>query len=409
MLRWARKSKNPIILSFVLPKQRNSAIFEHQKSSSMIERQLKEKVKAHIASNKILLLLGPKGVGKTKLVLDCIADHDAVLSLNANQKAVRKSLENPSQASLTEIFGDKKYILIQDAQYLVHLQTIIEELLFGEYDLNLILTCSFEPVLDDVLREALQLQGLELKLYPLLFQELANQQGIVEFDKNLAQRLIFGNYPQAVEDPANAADFLLELLNEAIFTNLSPNERINKGEKLLKMLQVLAFDMGEPVSYNDVGFRAGLDNETVERYIDLLEKAFILIRIPSYYNGNKYELKKTHTVYFVDNGIRNAIIRNFNEADLRNDLDVLWKNWLISERIKWNQLNDNSYKYYFWRTHTRQQMDFIEVRNEQVVAYKSIWDKRKKPKFPASFSAAYPTAETHALNRSTYWGFLSKK
>ncbi len=375
----------------------------------MIERQLKEKVKAHIASNKILLLLGPKGVGKTQLVLDCIADAEEILSLNANQKTIKKSLENPSEASLREIFGNKKYILIQDAQYLIHLQTIIEEILFGEYDLNLILTCSFEPVLDDVLREALQLQGLELKLYPLLFQELANQQGIVEFDKNLTQRLIYGNYPQATEDPENAEEFLLNLLNDAIFTNLSPNERINKGEKLLKMLQVLAFDMGEPISYNDVGFRAGLDNETVERYIDLLEKAFILIRIPSFYNGHKYELKKTHTVYFVDNGIRNAIIRNFNDADLRNDLDVLWKNWLISERIKWNQQQGNEYKYFFWRTHTRQQMDFIEVRNEKIVAYKSIWDKRKKPKFPASFSAAYPEAETHALNRSTYWGFLTKK
>lgn len=375
----------------------------------MIERQLKEKVSQHIANNKILLLLGPKGTGKTKLVLDCIENHDEILLLNGNQKPARKALEAPTEASLKEIFGDKKYILVQDAQYLVDLQTIIEQILFGEYDINLILTCSFEPVLDDVLREALQMQGLELRLYPLLFQELANQQGIVEFDKNIAQRLVYGNYPAVVEDPENAQQFLLELLNEAIFTNLSPNERINKGEKLLKMLQVLAFDMGEPISYNDVGFRAGLDNETVERYIDLLEKAFILIRIPSFYNGHKYELKKTHTVYFVDNGIRNAIIRNFNEADLRNDLDVLWKNWLISERVKWNQLNGKSYAYYFWRTHTKQQMDFIEVSEGQVSAYKSIWDKRKKPKFPASFQAAYPDASTHALNRSTYWGFLSKK
>lgn len=375
----------------------------------MIERQLKEKVGQHIASNKILLLMGPKSVGKTRLVLDCIENKEAVLSLDANLKAVRKSLENPSEASLREIFGNKQYIVIQDAQYLVNLQTIIEELLFGEYNLNLILTCSFEPVLDEVLREALQLQGLELRLYPLLFQELANQQGIVEFDKNIARRLVYGNYPQVIEDPENAGEFLLNLLNDAIFTNLSPAERINKGEKLLKMLQVLAFDMGEPISYNDVGFRAGLDNETVERYIDLLEKAFILIRIPSFYNGHKYELKKTHTVYFVDNGIRNAIIRNFNDIDLRNDLDSLWKNWLISERVKWNQQNGNDYTYYFWRTHTRQQMDFLEVSGEKIAAYKSIWDKRKKPKFPASFTAAYPQAETHALNRSTYWGFLSKK
>lgn len=375
----------------------------------MIHRHLQPKISEHIANNKILLLLGPKSVGKTALVLGAIPDQDAILSLDAGQKQIRKSLEDPTENLLREIFGEKKYILVKDAQYLVHLQQIIEEILFGEYNINLILTCSFEPLLDEVLREALRMQGLELSLYPLSFQELANAQGIVEFDKQIGQRLVFGNYPGVVENPLEAQEFLTELLEEAIFTNLGPNERINKGEKLMKMLQVLAFELGEPVSYNDIGFRSGLDNETVERYIDLLEKAFILIRIPSFYNGHKYELKKTHTIYFVDNGLRNAIIRNFNDIDLRNDIDALWKNWLISERIKWNKLQENGCRYFFWRTHTRQQMDLVEVRDEKVSAYKTIWDKRKKPKFPASFKTAYPEAQTHALNRATYWGFLSGK
>lgn len=375
----------------------------------MMERQLQEKVKQHIENNKILLLLGPKSVGKTQLIENVISNPDEILHLDANQKQTKKSLENPTEESLKSIFENHKYIVIQDAQYLIHLQTIIEEVLFKDYPINLILNCSFEPILDEVLREVLQMQGLELKLYPLLFQELANQQGIVEFDKNIAQRLIYGNYPQVVENPIDAENFLLNLLEDAIFTNLSPNERINKAEKLLKMLQSLAFQIGEPISYNEIGFKAGLDNETVERYIDLLEKAFILIKIPSFYNRHKYELKKTHCVYFVDNGIRNAIIKNFNEIDLRNDVDMLWKNWLISERIKWNQQQENPCKYSFWRTHTKQQMDFIEVKDQKISAYKSIWDKRKKPKFPASFKNFYPEASIHALNRSTYWGFLSKK
>lgn len=375
----------------------------------MIDRILQQKVKQHLENNKILVLLGPKNVGKNQLVVQCIDDSSTILQLDANYKSVKKSFENPSTESLQSIFGDFKYIVIEDAQYLIHLQAIIEKVLFEEYPINLILNCSFEPILDDVLREVLQMQGLELRLYPLLFQELAQLQGIVEFDKNLPQRLIYGNYPQVIEDPENAAEFLIQLLEEAIFTNLSPNERINKSDKLLKMLQALAFQLGEPISYNDIGFKAGLDNETVERYIELLEKACILIKIPSYYNGHKYELKKTHCVYFVDNGIRNAIIRNFNDFDLRNDQDVLWKNWLISERIKWNQFQDNSCQYAFWRTHTKQHMDFLEIRSEKVTAYKSIWDKRKKPKFPASFKAAYPEATLFALNRATYWGFLSKK
>lgn len=375
----------------------------------MIQRQLEEKVKQHIANNKILVLLGPKSVGKKLLIEQVISSPTEILHLDANEKKTKKALENPTEKSLKSIFENYKYVVIQDAQYLIDLQTIIEEILFKDYPVNLILNCSFEPILDEVLREVLQMQGLELRLYPLLFHELANQHGIVEFDKNISQRLIYGNYPQVIENPVNAEDFLHNLLENAIFTNLSPNERINKGAKLLKMLQALAFQIGEPISYNEIGFRAGLDNETVERYIDLLEKAFILIKIPSFYNGNKYELKKTHCVYFVDNGIRNAIIKNFNEIDLRNDVDMLWKNWLIAERIKWNQQQENDCQYSFWRTHTKQQMDFIEVQNGKISAYKSIWDKRKKPKFPASFKIFYPEASIHALNRATYWGFLSKK
>ena len=277
------------------------------------------------------------------------------------------------------------------------------------YNVKLVLLCSYEPVIDKVLRDVLKMEGLEMNIFPLLFQEMANQQGIVEFDKRIEERLVFGNYPEVVENPEGAEKYLLALIKDAVFTQLNPKERINKGFKLMKMLQVLAFDMGEPISYHDVGQRAGLDNETVERYIDLLEKAYLLKKIPCYFRDNKYELKKTHTVYFMDNGLRNAVIKNFHGLDLRNDVDALWKNWLIAERIKWNDFNGVKSTYYFWRTHTKQQMDFIEEKEGKLMAYKSIWDKRKKPKFPASFKSFYPEAGLFALNRSTYWGFLSKK
>ena len=375
----------------------------------MIPRLLQEKVKNHLLKNKILILMGSKGVGKKQLVLESIAENSDILMLDANLKNTQKELAFTDSKALLEKLSGHEFVLIEDAQYLNDLQQIVETILFGESNITLILTCSFEPPLDEILKEALQMQGLILNLFPPLFQEIANQTGIVEFDKTLPQRLVYGNYTEVIVDAENKEEFLLNLVEKAIFTNLSPNERINKGDKLLKMLQILAFEVGEPISYNDVGFRCGLDNETVERYIDLLQKAFILIKIPSYYNGHKYELKKANTVYFYDNGIRNAIIKNFNEIDLRNDVDVLWKNWLISERIKWNAQNENELTYYFWRTNTKQHMDFIEVKDGKISAYKSIWDKRKKPKFPLSFKIAYPDSATHALNRSTYWGFLSKK
>lgn len=374
-----------------------------------MQRVLASTIHTHLQTHKVLILQGPKKVGKSELILNQLQSLDSLLHIDCSVKKNRVQFDNPTVDSLREIIQDNTVVLLQEAQRLNHLQAILEEIVFNDWNVNLVLTCSYEPVLEEALRDALEQQGLILTLLPLTFQEIANEQGVVAFDKTITDRLIFGNYPAVLEQPDQAETLLNELVQDAIFTQLNPSERINKGDKLMKMLQVLAFEVGQPISYNDIGFQVGLDNETVERYIDLFQKAFILIKIPSFYNGNKYELKKTHTVYFLDNGIRNAVIRNLNPVDFRNDLDALWKNWLVAERVKWNRLNGNQPQYFFWRTHTKQQIDFIEVNENDVVGYKSIWDKRKKPKFPKSFSEAYPTAILHALNRSTYWGFLSKK
>jgi predicted AAA+ superfamily ATPase len=264
-------------------------------------------------------------------------------------------------------------------------------------------------MIDEVLREVLQIQGLELTLLPTTFYELAQKNSLPEEEKLLEQRLIYGNYPAVTEDLENADLTLREMVQEVIFTNLGVSDRINKGDKLVRMLQIISFNIGEPISYNEIAEKCGLDNETVERYVDLLVRSFILLRIPTYYNGHRYELKKTHVIYFVDNGLRNVLISNFNPMFLRNDIDQLWRNWLISERIKWNRLNGKTAEYKFWRTHTRQSMDFIEIDGQKIAAYKSSWEKKKKVKFPAAFTEAYPTISTHTLNRSTYWGFLTKK
>ena len=171
----------------------------------------------------------------------------------------------------------------------------------------------------------------------------------------------------------------------------------------------MAFSIGEPVSYLEIGERAGLDNETVMRYIALLEQADILVRLPSYATDKRYELKKSNCIYFMDNGIRNALISNFNPTFLRNDMDQLWKNYLVSERIKWTRMNGIQSEFRFWRTHTRQQMDLLEIKPTEIRAYKMDWEKRKKVKIPKYFTELYPEAITRVLNRSTYWPFLSKK
>ncbi|HRO74553.1 MAG TPA: DUF4143 domain-containing protein [Crocinitomicaceae bacterium] len=362
-----------------------------------------------LKTNKIFIVKGPKHSQKSRYLANVIERFSSVKIVNCEDKRNKPIFKNQDHSELQELFGNERFVILKEAQTLDNLQAILENVLFDNaFSNSFVLSCSFDPVLVDELVEALKLEDAIISVYPPLFQELANEKGVVQFDKELDKRLIYGNYPQVL-DSEHPETELMAILDKTIFTNLNPTERINKGDKLRKMLQYISFELGEPLSYNEIAEDAGLDNETVERYVDLLERSFVLIRIPSFYNGNKYELKKTHTFYFLDNGVRNALIKNFNELDLRVDIDKLWKNWLIAEKIKWNKQLKLNVTYYFWRTHTRQHIDFIEVSDNQISAYKSLWDKRKKPKFPTSFKTYYPTASLHALNRATYWAFLTKK
>lgn len=376
----------------------------------MITRLYFQALKEKISQNKIVLLKGPRRVGKRTSVLNALTElNKEALEFNVSDKKIKKQFEFVDAEKLKNLFQNHSFVVIHEAQYLEKLQDIIEILLSGEIDVTLILCCSYEPLIDELLREVLQIQGLELTVLPVSFYELAQKNALPEEEKLLEQRLIYGNYPEITENLQEAETTLKNMVEEVIFTNLGVSDRINKGDKLLRMLQIISFNIGDPVSYNEIGEKCGLDNETVERYVDLLEKSFILIRIPTFFNDNRYELKKSHVIYFVDNGIRNVLINNFNPIDLRNDVDQLWRNWLISERIKWNKMNGRVQDYRFWKTHTNQKIDFMEITQGKVEAYKTSWEKKKKIKFPALFAQYYPLVNTHTLNRSTYWGFLTKK
>ncbi len=372
----------------------------------MIPRIQKERLQQQLKGNKLILLTGPKHVGKMMMLEEVIVENNWTKShFNCDDKKIRKSLEDRS--SLIKITTE--FLVLEEAQYLGNLQEILEDVLSGEVQSTTIVCCSFMPKVDEILLEALRLEGLEVTVFAPSFYESAKYFGLPEEEKLLEERLIYGNYPRVLVDIEHAELTLRELIQEVIFTNLGANDRINKEDKMMRMLQILAFRVGDAVSYNEVAEKVGLDNETVERYIDLLVDAFILIRLPSYHTGQRYELKKSQVIYFADNGIRNALISNFNPTFLRNDMNELWRNYVISERIKWIRMNQLDKKIYFWKTHTYQQMDFLELDESSFRAYKTDWEKRKKIKVPTAFSQAYPEAKTSILNRSTYWTFLTSK
>ncbi|MDX2360571.1 MAG: DUF4143 domain-containing protein [Crocinitomicaceae bacterium] len=372
----------------------------------MIPRIQKESVKEKLLTNKLLLVQGPRKTGKRTLIEELLKEENSDYTIfNCSDKKERKSIiESPEQLQ-----NSTPFIVLYEAQYLANLGSLLEDVLMGKIKSTVVVICSFVPKVEPELLEALRLEGLVVNLYAPSFYESAQHFGLPEEERLLEERLIYGNYPEVLSDLSMAEVTLREIIQDAIFTNLSANERINKGDKLMRMLQLLAFNVGDTVSYNDISERCGLDNETVERYIKLLEDAFILFRLPSLYNGHRYELKKSNMVYFADNGVRNVLISNFNPTFLRNDMNELWQNYVIAERLKWLKVNNLNKEIYFWKTHTRQKMDYLEIDGEQIIAYKSDWEKRKKVKFPQSFQEAYPQAKCSVINRSTYWNFLTQK
>jgi len=357
-----------------------------------------------VAQNKLVFLQGPRKVGKRTLIESTFESQSSGFQLfDCSQKKVRKEIEANSISSQTP------YVVLYEAQYLSNLDTILEKVLMGEINATVVVSCSYIPKVQPELLEAIRMAGLEINLFAPSFYEAAQHFGLPEENRLLEERLIYGNYPEVLADLPNAEQTLNEIIQDAVFTKLSSAERINKGEKLIRMLQVLAFSIGDAVSYNEVAERCGLDNETVERYIKLLEDAFLLYRLPSYYHGHRYELKKSNAIYFADNGVRNVLINNFNPTYMRNDMNELWRNYVISERMKWLKMNQLEHQTYFWKTHTNQQMDFVERTENGTFAYKTDWEKKKKVKLPKSFSDAYPEIKVSVLNRATYWKFLTQK
>lgn len=364
-----------------------------------------------LLTNKIIWLEGPIGAGKSTYAATILAEADMQFeTIDFKSKEVNTKFSSLNEQELKWYFNQCAVYLLKDAQYYKGLQALIDLVLAQEISATLVLTTAFKAGMKEELREAIQWEGLSFYFPPMSFYELANANGMVYEEKNLENRLVFGS---VFEQFTMNEDYYIEQLNqqlENILTHqLGVFERVNKKKSLHRLLQLLALRMGESISYNELGDIVDLDNETVERYIQLFQSAHLLIVLPAMFNDKRYEVKKQHVVYFIDNGIRNALIQNFTPFEDRFDQEILWKNWLISERFKWLRITNKNPNFYFWKSHTRQFIDLIEVEENEVFAMRCTWNKKKKIKEPPLFSAYYNDVIFKSINRSTYLGFLTKK
>ncbi len=375
-----------------------------------MERRIYSAFVALIPTHKIILVSGPKNSGKSAFIERVFSEKNLEFQkIELGEASIRQEINKLSMAELLWLGNQNDHMLLCECEHLVLLQEFLNEVLDGKVNASIMLTSSNPPKIEEELLEALAYQGAHFYLPPPTFYEYTNETSLPIESKGIDQRLIYGNYYSLSKHKIDKEEGLNQTINNIVSANFSASNRINKSEVLLRTIQVLANHIGQPLSYNQIATFIGVDNETIERYISLLCKSHVLYRLPSYSTEKKYELKKTNVFIFLDNGIRNASINNFNDLLMRVDIDALWMNWLIAERIKWNKINNVMAEYFFWRSHTRQQVDFIECNIKGMEGYKFKYNKKKALKKPPLFQNHYPDIPVHTVNTGTYFSFLTKK
>lgn len=372
----------------------------------MVIRELENIIKKRLNTGKAIVILGARQVGKTTLLKTLFGSSNEVLWLNGDEMDVQSLFSAISATRLKAIFGNKKTVIIDEAQRIHDIGLRMKLITDQIPEVQLVATGSSAFELANQLNEPLTGRKWEYKLYPISFGEMVKHHGLLEEKRLLSHRMVYGYYPDVINNTGIEKEILKQLSDSYLYKDLLLLGQIKKPEGLIKLLQGLAFQVGAQVSYNELSQLCGLDAKTVEKYIVLLEQAFIIFRLGSFSRNLRNELKKSRKIYFYDNGIRNALIANFNQIENRTDTGALWENFLVSERIKYLDYSQKWVNYWYWRTKEQQEIDFIEEANGQLVAYEFKWNPLTKVKKPASFTQAYPAAQFEVIHRDNFENFL---
>ncbi|MCK5820744.1 MAG: ATP-binding protein [Bacteroidales bacterium] len=356
----------------------------------MIERILLETIRQRGPSDKAIIILGSRQVGKTTLLQELTKERQDKLVLNGDEPDIRELMSNPNSERLKSIFAGKTLIIIDEAQMIPNIGITLKLITDRIQGIHLYVTGSSSLELANTINEPLTGRKLEFHIHPLSLGEMIQHNGLLKERRLLPQRLVFGYYPEVVTSAGQEVALLKELASSYLYKDILSFGIIKKPVVLDKLLRVLALQLGCEVSYNELAQLVGVDKETVERYIDLLEKAFIIYKLNSLSRNVRNEIKKGKKVYFWDNGIRNAIIGNFLPWENRTDQGALWENFIIGERMKHLSYQNFYGQTYFWRTSQQQEIDLIEEKDGAFNVYEFKVNPRKTSKIPLTFSKAYP-------------------
>lgn len=372
----------------------------------MIARQLTGRVIENFRRKKVIVILGPRQVGKTTLLDMLRADTGNILSLNCDNADDVFLLEDKTSTQLRALLSPYDMVLIDEAQRVRDIGLTLKMIGDLKLDTQIVVTGSSSLDIANKVNEPATGRLIEYPLYPLSMAELADASSERETGRLLEMRMIYGMYPEVVTDLADAKDILVTLTNNYLYKDLLSYRGIRKPDVLQKLVRALALQVGNEVSSNELSGLVGIDRETVDNYIDLLEKCFIVFRLESFSRNLRNEIKRGKKVYFYDNGVRNAVLSHFAPLELRGDVGALWENMMVSERMKRNAYGGHYVNAYFWRTHDQKEIDFIEESDGLLHAYEFKWNPHARSRIPRTFATSYPGSTFETVTPETFWSFV---
>ena len=374
---------------------------------NMIERKLSKVIKEQLFRGKAIILVGSRQVGKTTLLGELVRQSDKrILSLNCDEPEVQTMLTDTNVAKLRTIIGNNELVVIDEAQKVNNIGLTLKLIVDNIKDVQVVATGSSAFELRNQLNEPLTGRKFEYQMFPISSGEIIDTYGLLEEKRTLENRLVYGSYPDIIMHPEEARRYLTELTQSYLYKDVLSLDSLRKPQLLDKLLQALAFQVGSEVSTNELARTLQTDSKTIDKYLDLLEKCYVIFRLGGLSRNLRTELKRAKKIYFYDNGVRNAVIQQFSPVALRNDMGALWENFFIAERMKRNHYSGHYCNSFFWRTTLQQEIDLIEESDGAMTAFEMKWNPSKKVLFSKSFIEAYNVKETVVISPDNYLEYL---
>ena len=376
-----------------------------------LNRALLPQLQDYLIPGKVLVLYGPRQVGKTTIA-HALMNTSSLRSrfINADELLYREALASQDRQKLGEVLGDAELLIIDEAQRVPEIGLNLKILVDSFPQARILATGSASFDLANKISEPLTGRKITFTLYPISYQEIIQEFGTLEAKNQLERWLVWGGYPDIVtaSNPDIRARLLGELVGSYLYRDILELEGVRRSDKIVDLLRLIAFQIGQEVSIAELATSLALNRQTVERYLDLLEKVFVIFRIDGFSRNLRKEITKNSRYYFYDNGVRNSLIQNFNPLNLRNDTGQLWENFLMVERRKANQLAKRQVNAYFWRTYDRKEIDYIEEFGGQLSGYEFKWGSGSlRQATKTEFLNAYPGSELSTVNQKNISEFLS--